>query len=89
MCFLLVHCCSLFSHSSVIYLKKFDFSVGSRKKVHFGSIHDAVRAGDVKQLSDIVGRGANLNEVDVLHQFTPLHWAAHSGSLEVRIYNYH
>ncbi|XP_051004903.1 ankyrin repeat domain-containing protein 42 [Acomys russatus] len=54
----------------------------SRKKVHFGSIHDAVRAGDVKQLSDIVDRGANLNEVDALHQFTPLHWAAHSGSLE-------
>lgn len=54
----------------------------SRKKVHFSSIHDAVRAGDVKQLSDIVERGANLNEVDALHQFTPLHWAAHSGSLE-------
>ncbi|XP_051048205.1 ankyrin repeat domain-containing protein 42 isoform X2 [Phodopus roborovskii] len=54
----------------------------SRKKVHFGSIHDAVRAGDVKQLSDIVEHGANLNEVDVLHQFSPLHWAAHSGSLE-------
>ncbi|XP_036047227.1 ankyrin repeat domain-containing protein 42 isoform X3 [Onychomys torridus] len=57
-------------------------SLGSRKKVHFSSIHDAVRAGDVQQLSDLVGRGANLNEVDVLHQFTPLHWAAHSGSLE-------
>lgn len=54
----------------------------SRKKVHFGSIHDAVRVGDVKQLADLVERGANLNEVDVLHQFTPLHWAAHSGSLE-------
>lgn len=57
-------------------------SIGSRKKVPFGSIHDAVRAGDVQQLSDIVERGANLNEVDALHQFTPLHWAAHSGSLE-------
>ncbi|XP_027263453.1 ankyrin repeat domain-containing protein 42 isoform X2 [Cricetulus griseus] len=57
-------------------------SLGSRKKVHFGSIHDAVRAGDVKQLSEIVERGVSLNEVDVLHQFTPLHWAAHSGSLE-------
>ncbi|XP_052014582.1 ankyrin repeat domain-containing protein 42 isoform X1 [Apodemus sylvaticus] len=54
----------------------------SRKKVHFSSIHDAVRAGDVKQLSDIVERGTNLNEVDPLHNFTPLHWAAHSGSLE-------
>nr|XP_054949758.1 ankyrin repeat domain-containing protein 42 isoform X2 [Pan paniscus] len=54
----------------------------SRKKVHFGSIHDAVRAGDVKQLSEIVVRGASINELDVLHKFTPLHWAAHSGSLE-------
>ncbi|XP_054379949.1 ankyrin repeat domain-containing protein 42 isoform X4 [Pongo abelii] len=54
----------------------------SRNKVHFGSIHDAVRAGDVKQLSEIVVRGASINEVDVLHKFTPLHWAAHSGSLE-------
>ncbi|XP_013834650.1 ankyrin repeat domain-containing protein 42 isoform X5 [Sus scrofa] len=56
--------------------------LGARKKVHFGSIHDAVRAGDVKQLSEIVERGASINEVDVLHKFTPLHWAAHSGSLE-------
>uniref|UniRef100_A0AAA9TKE1 Ankyrin repeat domain 42 n=1 Tax=Bos taurus TaxID=9913 RepID=A0AAA9TKE1_BOVIN len=56
--------------------------LGARKKVHFGSIHDAVRAGDVKQLSEIVQRGASINEVDVLHKFTPLHWAAHSGSLE-------
>lgn len=54
----------------------------ARKKVHFGSIHDAVRAGDVKQLSEIVERGASINEVDILHKFTPLHWAAHSGSLE-------
>ena len=54
--------------------------------MHFGSIHDAVRAGDVKQLSEIVQRGASINEVDVLHKFTPLHWAAHSGSLEVRNY---
>ncbi|KAM6173651.1 ankyrin repeat domain-containing protein 42 isoform 2-T2 [Erethizon dorsatum] len=52
------------------------------KKVHLGSIHDAVRAGDIKQLSEIVERGANINEVDVVHKFTPLHWAAHSGSLE-------
>ncbi|XP_074191785.1 ankyrin repeat domain-containing protein 42 isoform X3 [Rhinolophus sinicus] len=56
--------------------------LGARKKVHFGSIHDAVRAGDVKQLSEMVERGASINEVDILHKFTPLHWAAHSGSLE-------
>lgn len=58
--------------------------LGARKKVHFGSIHDAVRAGDVKQLSEIVERGASINDVDILHKFSPLHWAAHSGSLEVR-----
>ncbi|XP_055972252.1 ankyrin repeat domain-containing protein 42 [Sorex fumeus] len=52
------------------------------KKGYFGGIYDAVRAGDVKQLSEVVERGANINEVDVLHKFTPLHWAAHSGSLE-------
>ncbi|XP_025275267.1 ankyrin repeat domain-containing protein 42 isoform X3 [Canis lupus baileyi] len=56
--------------------------LGARKKVHFGSIHDAVRAGDVKQLSDIIERGVSINEVDILHKFSPLHWAAHSGSLE-------
>ena len=54
--------------------------------MHFGSIHDAVRAGDVTQLSEIVRRGASINEVDTLHKFTPLHWAAHSGSVEVRNY---
>ncbi|KAM7086670.1 ankyrin repeat domain-containing protein 42 isoform 5-T5 [Molossus nigricans] len=61
--------------------------LGTRKKVHFGSIHDAVRAGDVKQLSEIVERGISINEVDILHKFTPLHWAAHSGSLEALIIN--
>jgi hypothetical protein len=32
-----------------------------------------------------VGRGASVNEVDVRSddKFTPLHWAAHAGSLEV------
>ncbi|CAF4876622.1 unnamed protein product, partial [Rotaria socialis] len=37
-----------------------------------------------KELELIVGHGANVNEVDVRNEdkFTPLHWAAHSGSLE-------
>ena len=32
-----------------------------------------------------MGRGANVNEVDLRNddKFTPLHWAAHAGSLEV------
>nr|XP_017508734.2 ankyrin repeat domain-containing protein 42 isoform X1 [Manis javanica] len=56
--------------------------LGARKKVHFGSVRDAIQAGDVKQLSEIIERGASINEVDTLHKLTPLHWAAHSGSLE-------
>ncbi len=49
------------------------------------TIHDFVRANDVKQLELIVGRGASVNEVDLRtdDKFTPLHWAAHAGSLEV------
>lgn len=95
LCFLLNHCFSVFvclfvfkqtKIYKIIYFKQIGFSVGARKKVHFGSIHDAVRAGDVKQLSEMVERGARINEVDILHKFTPLHWAAHSGSLEVRSY---
>ena len=33
-----------------------------------------------------MGSGANVNEVDLKNddKFTPLHWAAHAGSLEVR-----
>ena len=40
-----------------------------------------------------MGRGANVNEIDLRNddKFTPLHWAAHSGSLEVSwtFLNYH
>jgi ankyrin repeat protein len=41
----------------------------------------------VKELELMVGRGANVNEVDLRNddKFTPLHWAAHAGSLEVGI----
>ncbi|CAF1236174.1 unnamed protein product [Rotaria sp. Silwood1] len=48
------------------------------------TIHDAVRANNVKELELIVGHGASVNDVDVHcdDRFTPLHWAAHSGSLE-------
>ncbi|XP_075054738.1 ankyrin repeat domain-containing protein 42 isoform X2 [Mixophyes fleayi] len=30
----------------------------------------------------MVKNGTHVNEVDSIHKFTPLHWAAHSGSLE-------
>nr|XP_056714820.1 ankyrin repeat domain-containing protein 42 [Euleptes europaea] len=53
-----------------------------KKKPRFQSIHKAVRTGNVRQLEDLVNAGASINEVDPIHKFTPLHWAAHSGSLE-------
>ncbi|XP_048351165.1 ankyrin repeat domain-containing protein 42 [Sphaerodactylus townsendi] len=55
-----------------------DFS----KKPKLHSIHKAVRTGNVQHLEELVNSGANINDVDPLHGFTPLHWAAHSGSLE-------
>uniref|UniRef100_A0A4W3JWB6 Ankyrin repeat domain 42 n=2 Tax=Callorhinchus milii TaxID=7868 RepID=A0A4W3JWB6_CALMI len=54
----------------------------ARKKKSFGSIHEAVKAGDVEELELMVKSGASINEVDPVHKFTPLQWAAHSGSLE-------
>ncbi|XP_028903921.1 ankyrin repeat domain-containing protein 42 [Ornithorhynchus anatinus] len=54
----------------------------ARKKGRPGGIHAAVKAGDVEQLGAAVESGAGINEVDPVHKFTPLHWAAHSGSLE-------
>ncbi|XP_062950384.1 ankyrin repeat domain-containing protein 42 [Cynocephalus volans] len=56
----------------------------ARKKVHFGSIHDAVRAGDVKQLSEIVclhwllWHGADITQV-TMRGWTAAHIAAIRG----------
>ncbi|XP_039234549.1 ankyrin repeat domain-containing protein 42 isoform X5 [Pipra filicauda] len=52
------------------------------KKQNYTSVHEAVKAGDVEQLALMIKSGAGVNEVDVVHKFTPLHCAAHSGSLE-------
>uniref|UniRef100_A0A7M4FD77 Ankyrin repeat domain 42 n=1 Tax=Crocodylus porosus TaxID=8502 RepID=A0A7M4FD77_CROPO len=52
------------------------------KKQNYASIHEAVKTGDVEQLASMVKSGTNINEVDLVHKFTPLHCAAHSGSLE-------
>uniref|UniRef100_UPI00398E7B30 ankyrin repeat domain-containing protein 42-like n=1 Tax=Pristiophorus japonicus TaxID=55135 RepID=UPI00398E7B30 len=54
----------------------------ARKKKSFVSIHDAVKASDVEELEQMVKNGASINEVDRIHKFTPLQWAAHSDSLE-------
>ncbi|XP_064889039.1 ankyrin repeat domain-containing protein 42 isoform X4 [Columba livia] len=53
-----------------------------KKKRNYTSVHEAVRAGDVEQLASMIKSGADINEVDLTHKFTPLHCAAHSGSLE-------
>uniref|UniRef100_A0A803VL21 Ankyrin repeat domain 42 n=1 Tax=Ficedula albicollis TaxID=59894 RepID=A0A803VL21_FICAL len=53
-----------------------------KKKENYTSVHEAVKAGDVDQLASMIKSGASINEVDVVHKFTPLQCAAHSGSLE-------
>ncbi|NWY68495.1 ANR42 protein, partial [Erithacus rubecula] len=53
-----------------------------KKKQNYTSVHEAVKAGDVEQLASMIKSGASINEVDVVHKFTPLQCAAHSGSLE-------
>lgn len=60
------------------------FSLDVRKKQTYTNVHEAVKAGDVEQLALMVKRGASIDEVDSVHKFTPLHCAAHSGSLEVK-----
>ncbi|XP_075273086.1 ankyrin repeat domain-containing protein 42 isoform X12 [Opisthocomus hoazin] len=53
-----------------------------KKKQNYTSVHEAVKAGDVEQLASMIKSGAGINKVDLIHKFTPLHCAAHSGSLE-------
>ncbi|XP_038033467.2 ankyrin repeat domain-containing protein 42 isoform X4 [Anas platyrhynchos] len=53
-----------------------------KKQQKYTSVHEAVKAGDVEQLASMIKRGASIDEVDLVHEFTPLHCAAHSGSLE-------
>ncbi|XP_014106368.1 PREDICTED: ankyrin repeat domain-containing protein 42 isoform X7 [Pseudopodoces humilis] len=53
-----------------------------KKKQNYTSVHEAVKAGDVEQLALMIKSGASINEVDVVHKFTPLQCAAHMGSLE-------
>lgn len=44
---------------------------------------------NVKDVEKLVGYGVSVNEIDQKNEdkFTPLHWAAHSGSLEVRVFS--
>ena len=61
----------------------FAFFILVQEKVRLSSIHEAVRHGDVLELQGMVQRGAGINDPDAKFKFTPLHWAAHHGSLEV------
>lgn len=58
----------------------FTFTLGQKLL----SVHDAVRSGNVLELEAMVKRGGSLNELDAENKFTPLHWACHSGALEVK-----
>ena len=51
--------------------------------VQYSSIHEAVKKDDAVEMQSMVQQGAGLNDVDPDFKFTPLHWAAHQGSLEV------
>ncbi|XP_043927086.1 ankyrin repeat domain-containing protein 42 [Protopterus annectens] len=53
-----------------------------RRKMNFQSIYDAVCGGDAEAVASFLKNGASINDPDPVHKFTPLHWAAHSGSLE-------
>ena len=48
-------------------------------RTRYGSIHEAVKAGDTVELERMVKEGASVNEVDEKEKFTPLHWAAYIG----------
>ncbi|CAF1504948.1 unnamed protein product [Rotaria sordida] len=56
----------------------------SKDKQASKTIYDIIRTNNVKELELIVGRGASVNDIDARNddKFTPLHWAAHAGSLE-------
>nr|XP_047911181.1 ankyrin repeat domain-containing protein 42 isoform X3 [Anser cygnoides] len=61
--------------------------ISVKKQQNYTGVHEAVKAGDVEQLASMIKSGAGINEVDLVHKFTPLHCAAHSGSLEALLIN--
>lgn len=71
---------------AISWLQTYEFApfIFCPEKVRLASIHEAVRYGDVLELQSMVQRGAGINDPDAKFKFTPLHWAAHHGSLEVR-----
>ncbi|CAH8447918.1 unnamed protein product [Heterobilharzia americana] len=49
------------------------------------TIHTAVKRGDLILLKEMISNGASVNEVDK-QSFTPLHWAANVGAIEILQY---
>ncbi|CAI9715375.1 repeat domain-containing 42-like isoform X2 [Octopus vulgaris] len=49
----------------------------------YSNIHEAVKAGDVNELTKMVKCGASVNEIRGRDKFTPLHTACDIGALEV------
>ena len=71
---------------SVLILDRFKnvFTVAAKREHRFGTVHEAVKNGDFRELEMMVKAGASVNEVDTTKdRFTPIHWACHKGALEV------
>lgn len=47
-----------------------------------GELHEAARRGDLRKIKELLGRGENVNARDAIG-YTPLHYAAKSGHLDV------
>lgn len=56
------------------------------KKAQYTSVHEAVKSDDVVEMQSMIQQGAGLNDADSKFKFTPLHWAAHQGALEVKLF---
>ena len=50
------------------------------------SLLQAAQGGDADMVCRLVRRGANVEVIDSINKWTPLHWAAHYGHLEVAQY---
>ncbi len=51
-----------------------------------GPVHDAARDGDLGRVKGLVGREPGLVRATDEHRFTPLHWAAARGHLDVMVF---
>ena len=52
-----------------------------------GALHAAARDGQHGKAAELVGKGTDVNQTDGL-KYTPLHYAARKGVLQVRVYRF-